>query len=380
MTSTSPDAAKIWRAAKKPLIILAILLAGVLVLVIVRGDQGAREELHPDSYAPDGGRALAQVLRQQGVRVDQVDTFTEAEAESAEGATLLITKPDLLPPERLLELRDRTERLVLAGAQGPGVGALLPGTEVAGVSEVQDRQPECPLSAAVAAAEATSGGVRYQPGDGVLSCYPDDGAGTLVQRFGGPDTTVTLLGTPAPLTNARLDEAGNAALGMRLLGAGDRLVWYVPSATDTALRGDEKSFAELVPDGLKFGLVQLFVAAVVLALWRARRLGRVVHERLPVVVRAAETVEGRARLYRRSGATVHVAGTLRQAARARLAPRLGLAPDAEPPALISALAARTGRPGAQLHALLYGPPPDADPALVRLADELDRLEKEVDDR
>ncbi|MBN6036770.1 DUF4350 domain-containing protein [Amycolatopsis sp. 195334CR] len=378
MTSTSPDAAKVWRAAKKPLIILAILLAGVLVLIIVRGDQGAREELHPDSYAPDGGRALAQVLRQQGVRVDQVDAFTEAEA--AQNATVLITRPDLLPPERLLRLRDQAKHLVLVGAQGPGVAAVLPGTEVAGVSEVENRQPECPLSAAVAAAEATSGGVRYQPGDGVLSCYPDDGAGTLVQRFGGPDTTVTLLGTPAPLTNERLDEAGNAALGLRLLGTGDRLVWYVPSPTDAALRGDEKSVAELVPDGLKFGLVQLFIAAVVLALWRARRLGRVVHEKLPVVVRAAETVEGRARLYRRSGATAHVAGTLRQATRARLAPRLGLAPDAEPPALIGALAARTGRPGAHLHALLHGPPPDSDPALVRLADELDRLEKEVDDR
>ncbi|AXB47185.1 DUF4350 domain-containing protein [Amycolatopsis albispora] len=378
MTSTSPDAAKLWRAAKKPLIILAILLAGVLVLVLVRGDQGAREELHPDSYAPDGGRALAEVLREQGVRVDQVDTF--GEAESADGETLLITRPDLLPPERLVELRDQVERLVLVGAQGPGVGAVLPGTQVAGIAEVDNRQPECPLAAAVAAAEATSGGVRYQPGDGVLSCYPVDGAGTLVQRFGGPETTVTLLGTPAPLTNERLDEAGNAALGLRLLGAGERLVWYVPSATDPALRGDERTFTELVPDGVKFGLVQLFIAAVVLALWRARRLGRVVHEPLPVVVRAAETVEGRARLYRRSGATAHAAGTLRQAARARLAPRLGLAPDAEPPALIGALATRTGRPGAHLHDLLYGPPPEADPALVRLADELDRLEKEVDDR
>ncbi|GAB2753821.1 DUF4350 domain-containing protein [Amycolatopsis magusensis] len=378
MTSISPSAEKLWRAAKKPLIILAVLLAGVLALVIIRGDEGAREELHPDSYAPDGGRALAQLLRAQGVRVDQVDTFDEA--RSATGATLLIARPDLLPPERLVELRDRARQLVLVGAQGPAVGAVLPGTEVAGITEVQNRQPECPLSAAVAAAEATSGGVRYEPGDGVLSCYPDGEAGTLVQRFGGPLTTVTLLGTPAPLTNARLAEAGNAALGMRVLGANERLVWYLPSATDSALRGDEKSFTELVPAGLKFGLVQLFVAAVVLALWRARRLGRVVHEPLPVVVRAAETVEGRARLYRRSGAAAHAAGTLRHAARTRLAPRVGLAPDVEPPALIGALAARTGRPGAQVHALLYGPPPDHDPALVRLADELDRLEKEVDDR
>ncbi len=58
--------------------------------------------------------------------------------------------------------------------------------------------------------------------------------------------------------------------------------------------------------------IQLGVALLLAALWRARRLGPLVTERLPVVVRASETVEGHARLYRSRRARDRVAATLRQ--------------------------------------------------------------------
>ena len=123
--------------------------------------------------------------------------------------------------------------------------------------------------------------------------------------------------------------------------------------------------------------MQLAVAVLLLALWRARRLGPVVVEPLPVVVRAAETVEGRARLYRRSGARGHGS---RGAARRRPGPAgtaLGLPRRAEPPAVVAAVAGRSGRTGPDVAALLYGAAPADDGALVRLADDLDALEREV---
>ena len=85
------------------------------------------------------------------------------------------------------------------------------------------------------------------------------------------------------------------------------------------------------------------MAVVVLALWRARRLGRVVEEPLPVVVRAAETVEGRGRLYRAAGARDRAAEALRRGARDRLVPRLGLPAGADREALVGTVAVRTGR-------------------------------------
>ena len=139
----------------------------------------------------------------------------------------------------------------------------------------------------------------------------------------------------------------------------------------------ERSFIDLVPRGWLFGAVEIGVAAVFFALWRARRLGPVVAEPLPVVVRAAETVEGRARLYRRSGSAGHAAAILRQATIDRLRPVLGLGAGAEPAAVAASIAARSGWSTAEVGALLYGPAPGDDASLVRLADELDRLTREV---
>lgn len=83
---------------------------------------------------------------------------------------------------------------------------------------------------------------------------------------------------------------------------------------------DEQSFFDLLPSGWLWGTLQLFVAAALAALWRARRLGPLVPERLPVAIRASETVEGRARLYRKADARDRAALALRSATRIRLAP------------------------------------------------------------
>ncbi len=113
------------------------------------------------------------------------------------------------------------------------------------------------------------------------------------------------------------------------------------------------------------------------ALWRARRLGRVVTEPLPVVVRSAETTRGRGRLYRRSRSYGHAAASLRAGAATRTARRLGLPHSAGAPAVIDALARATGRTPEDVGALLYGPPPTGDAGLTDLARRLDELESEV---
>ena len=65
---------------------------------------------------------------------------------------------------------------------------------------------------------------------------------------------------------------------------------------------------------------------------------------------------------------------LRQAARDRLNPLLGL-PIGEDP--VSEIARRTGRPEAEVRALLHGDRPLDDRGLVNLIDELDAVENEV---
>lgn len=366
MTSISPDTRLVWRATRGPVAVLLGIVAVSVVIVLVRGG-GNVATLDPDSVSPDGSRALARLLTAQGVHVSTVRTAADAERAAA-GATVLVTQPDLVLPQHLRTLRDRAGDLVLIAPGPDSLDAAVPGARFDGTVEIADRTPDCGLVNATASGVATMGGSQYAPA--ATSCYD----ATLVQST-VDDHTVTLLGTGAPLTNDRLDERGNAALTMRLLGRHDRLVWFIPSPSDPALRPGQRPLTELVPDGVRFGLLQLVIAVVLLALWRARRLGPVVTEPLPVVVRAAETVEGRARLYRRAGAADHAAEALRQAARYRLARGLGLPRDTDPSGLVAEIAGRTGRH--DIETLLYGPPATGEAALVALADALDALENEV---
>ncbi|CAM5351498.1 hypothetical protein SALBM217S_07057 [Streptomyces griseoloalbus] len=98
-----------------------------------------------------------------------------------------------------------------------------------------------------------------------------------------------------------------------------------------------------------------------------------------MAIRASETAEGRARLYRKADARDRAALALRSATRTRLAPLVGVSGTQAhtPEALLPALSARLDGDGPSPHPLLFGPPPADDAALIRLADQLDALERQV---
>jgi hypothetical protein len=374
-TSVSPDARRIWRVARVPVALLLVVFAVAVVTVLSRGDQG-HGDLDPGSYDPGGSHAIDAVLTANGVDVQAVHTFDDA-ALAAPGATLLVVDPDLVPPDHLADLLGKAEDVVLVGPGQQALNAVSPALNVVGESEVSVRPPDCQVAAAVAAGSVLLGGIGYRTTNPAAQlCYRDGSAATLVD-VEGPHGHTTVLGGGALLTNARVAENGNAELALRLLGTRSKLIWYVPSTADPALGSPQRSFGELIPRGWVYGAIQVFIAAALFALWRSRRLGPVVVEQLPVVVRAAETTEGRARLYRRSGASEHAAETLREAGRARLRVVLGLPVDAGPDAVAGTAAARVGRPVADVGGLLYGPPVGDDAGLVWLADALDELEQQV---
>lgn len=376
-SSLDPTAGQLWRVAKGPLLVAAIVLLAAVMLAVVAG-QSTRGLLDPRAVDPAGSRALAELLRAEGVDVALVRTAAEAAEAADADSALLVAVPALLQRSQLEAVRGTAADLVLVSPGAEALDVLAPGVEAVGQEDTEPRVPACALSAAVRAGEVDAGGTLYsaqaRAGEEVSLCYAAGGRAPLVQ-VRSAERTVTVLGDPGPLTNEGLDDRGNAALALNLLGANPRLVWYLPSLADAA--AEERSFYDLVPSGLKWGLVQVFVAVVLLALWRARRLGPVVAEPLPVVVRAAETVEGRARLYRRGGARDRAAEILRDAARERVVPLLGLPRRADPAAVVAAIALRTGRAEVDVGALLYGAAPGDDAALVRLADDLDALEREV---
>jgi hypothetical protein len=119
------------------------------------------------------------------------------------------------------------------------------------------------------------------------------------------------------------------------------------------------------------------VIVLAVAGWRGRRLGPVVVEPLPVAVRASETTEGRARIYQRYRTRDRAAEHLRAQTVDVCSSRLGLPTNATTDALVEAVASRTGRRADEVRAVLYGPPPEGDQALVTLGHQLAAIEQEV---
>ncbi|MEW2445945.1 DUF4350 domain-containing protein [Streptomyces parvulus] len=386
-TSVSPTARRLWRRGRGVALALVLLLAGAVAIAVVRsGDHHG--ELDPRSADPSGSRAVAELLADRGVSTRVVTTLDAARAAAGPDTTLLVAVPDLLTERQQTRLHATVTgsggRTVLVAPGGSAVERLVPGvTADPALSFDSTLAPACDLPDARRAGTADTGGLRYSTHLAADACYPNRRLATLLRV---PDTSAqgargdtVVLGARDILVNDRLDDHGNASLALQLLGSRDHLVWYLPSLSDVPDPDEERGFFDLLPSGWLWGTLQLFIAAALAALWRARRLGPLVPEKLPVAIRASETVEGRARLYRKANARDRAATALRSATRTRLAPLVGVPVTQAhtPEALLPALSAHLHGDGQSLHSLLFGPPPGDDAALIALADQLDALESEV---
>ncbi|MEV8014755.1 DUF4350 domain-containing protein [Streptomyces sp. NPDC086554] len=385
-TSVSATPRQLWTRTRGILLALLVLLAAAIAIAAVRsGTQHGR--LDPRSADPYGSRAVAELLADRGVSTRVVTTSEEARSAAGPDTTLLVTSPDLLTDRQQSRLhaatKDSAGRTVLLTPGTPSIDTLAPGVTADSTPSLDSTlSPRCSLPAAQRAGSADVGGLRYDTlAPDADSCYLSDGLPSLLRipaADGDGDTVI--LGAPDILFNDRLDEHGNASLALQLLGSRPHLVWYLPSLSDDAATGaEDRDFFDLIPSGWLWGTLQLTIAAALAALWRARRLGPLVPERLPVAIRASETVEGRARLYRKANARDRAAAALRSATRTRLAPLVGVSPAQAhaPETLLPALTTRLHTPGQDLLPLLFGQPPANDAALIALADQLDALEREV---
>ncbi|MBT2448389.1 DUF4350 domain-containing protein [Streptomyces sp. ISL-43] len=389
----------LWTRARGFLIALAVLLAAGLTLAAL--NSGAKHGyLDPRSADPFGSRAVAELLKTHGVTTRVVTTAEEAADATGPDTTLLVADPDRLGEGKLRAIRSAIDlsggRTVLLAPSTLSLPDLAPGTRTHGGATGPDTNLDpgsCALPAAASAGRApTGGGYRYTTDTpGAVGCYPSAGHPTLlVLPTATPGGDTVLLGSETVFLNKTLAKEGNASLALQLLGSRPHLVWYLPTLADSGpddAEDREEDFLSLIPAGWSWALLQLFVAAAVAALWRARRLGPLVTERLPVLIRASEATEGRARLYRKSDARDRAATVLRAAARERLAALVGVPASQahDPVSLVPAVAARltAGDPAAAAHrsgdpaTLLFGTTPDTDAALVALTDQLDALEREV---
>lgn len=384
-------------ARRRPIAIVAALLFIALVVTLI---WTTRPEdytpLSTENSTPSGTRAVAQILRAQGVDVRQVSTMADARVDAPASTTLVIADTEPLAVYQIDALMDYPGDLVLIDPSQSVVDRVAPALTVEPSLDASPAIADCddPDAMAAQSVRVADQGLAGDPGTDGVVCFPNDYGSHAYASIDDGERRVTLIASWPLVTNEFLADDGNAALALRALGRHESVVWYVgdlfdpstltwsdgdgSSGTDGAAPPTEiEANPDFLPPGTGSAAYLLALTVLLAAWWRARRFGPLVREPLPVVVRASEATRGRARLYRRSRASGRATAALRATAVARMARRLGVPRAAGKAALVPAVARAAQRPEQDVERILYGPPPTDDSTMMSIIQELDTLESEV---
>ncbi|GAA4165486.1 hypothetical protein GCM10022286_28700 [Gryllotalpicola daejeonensis] len=311
------------RASRGRFIIGAIIVVVAILGVLIAGQSAQqRPALDPDSATPTGAKALVSVLRDHGVDVRAASSLDQAGRAAAgvapDDLTIALFDPNgFLAPAKLAADDRLDARTVL-----------------------------------IDPAKSTEKAMRATGRD------------------------VAVISTPTVLENEHIIESDNAGQAIRLLGGTKVLIWYTPSFADLGVSGP-KTIADLTPPWVTPLILLAALVAVAAAIWRGRRFGPLVVEDLPVVVRASESLEGRARLYQRSDARLSALDALRMGAVGRLAKSVGLGSGATVTDVCAAVAAQARLDPGEVRAVLLDAVPRTDAELMDLSRRVAAVEESV---
>jgi len=361
---------------------LILILAASVAITARPSDYTA---LSIENNTDTGSRAVAQILRGQGVTVTQFDTLARVAISDPSTTTLVIASAENLTDAQITSVLDYKGDVLFIGASDVLVAAVDPGLAVTYdfLPETVDAQCSDPDAMAAERMRVEFTGLQRVDDSNAQLCFANrsDVFGmAVVATDNGARTVVT---NPAVYQNSALLTDGNAALALRTAGHHENLAWYVSDFYDeTLLSGsggssDLEINADFMPPGFGTALYALGLAALVGALWKGRRFGPLAVEPLPVVVRASEATRGRARLYRRGRSYGRATAAMRAASARRIGSRLGVPRTTDREGMVAAVQRATGMTGQEIARILYGPPPTSEAEMINVVDQLDELEGKV---
>ncbi len=374
---SGPPGARRRRAPAWAVIAAFLILVGIAAALLSGiGTWTERDRLDPESVGPGGTAALVEILRERGVDVTVTrDRDETMRALDEAPATLVMADSPILSDDALRAIFDAANDVVLIDPRTRGAEMLFPGATASGFAPALTVEPDCQTDAAVRAGSVMPGRLLEPGTSDAVACYPaGDGFGLLTSADG--ESRAAAFDGLDLITNENLAADGNAALALNLMGRLPNLVWYVPSLTDSDV-ATEPTLGELTPGWVTPAIVLLGASVLAAALWRGRRFGPLVLERLPVTARASETMEGRGRLYESSRDALHAADSLRLGTLERLRRALALPPAASATDIADASARLTALPHQDARRLLIEDEPRGERELIALSDGLRALEASV---
>ncbi len=391
-TPTVPE--RLRRARPWLLIAAGAVVIAVTSALLAGGIASANSPyLGVDSARPDGAKAVFTVLGDQGVSTSAATSLEEARSQlrDAEGDTTLVIhdRDGLAVDDLAAQVAELDAERVLLLAPSRGLLEAFDGAIVVGgvgaVGEDGDTVAageECASPLGDLAPDISQRGARlYQLSDEASegsACYAESGRFAYVETELPSGTELAALGATDNLSNGEVLSAANAAMGLAVLGETQSLVWYVPGVADAeAVFGAQPSLSTYVPPWLTPTILIALASLLGVMVWRGRRFGPLVEERLPVIVEASETMQGRGRLYAQQRARLRALDNLRIGTTTRLARTLGLSRASHVQEIITSSAAILGANRAAVAWTLLDAVPGSEAELLDLSQALLTLERQV---
>lgn len=377
----------------KPLAAVFAILTCFAIYLVNAGSNSNDRLLDTSSVENQGAAGYIHLLKARGYDVNVVRnglTIESALNQAGEDTTVMVS-PDAAVYGRLGRSLQRTKagRVVL----------LAPSQQILSAAKVEadrlDRQaavststrPECSseLTAPVREVPASLGATSYEAETATTVCFPTVPAVQGVFRggllvFDKPNQTTIVLGTVHPLTNSYLATKDSAALGLSLVKGTKKIVWIDPKLADFQNNTpNQQKPSNDMPSQLSWmnslKWWALFLIAMV-GLWQGRRLGRIVTEYLPVMVKSSETARGLGRMYSGSKSYERSLELLQSAASVRISKLLGVHPSSTQQDLIAIIAQALGRNETEVSSILCRKAKSAADLVAGTAN-LDSLEHQV---
>ncbi len=346
----------------------------ILLFAVPNGGDGNTESYSVNSAEPDGLKAMVLMEDQLGVKVQEGTSLS-----SSNDVALLLN--DILTRDQqqqlsrwvnaggvLISADPSSDLNPVMGADSPPVQTreLVPNCSSPFVDGVERIRPVDDRSYSLFATDSEATTCFVGRGRGAFMAVSKEGLGTIVQ-----------LGGPEIFTNGQLGDVDNSVLIANLLASGSNGGVVALKPDLTAAPSGDKTIGDLISDGVKQGIWQLAVAAVVLAFWRSRRLGKPVHEPQPVELPGSALVVARGDLLQHAKQAGGAARAMRADLKRTLAELMGLSSNVAPEIVAQLVSQRTGIDERRLLSVLLDGPVPSDETLLALAQAIEDVKREV---
>jgi hypothetical protein len=368
---------KAWlKQHRRPLIKWTVIMLVLFLLAVpLVNSDNSPAPFDPKSTHPDGSKAFVMLMQQAGAQ------FSVGDAPG-NGTAVLIQ--DTLSVEEAKRIRSWVEgggRLIVADPTSS-----LTAATVTSSSSVRSKvlTPQCNASYVAGVRKIrpnTSANYEQfeRDADAVNSCFPYRNGYFLSEHEEGAGSVIDI-GSPDLFSNQDLANYDNAVLITNLVqpAPGKNIVWLQTNGeVSSSDSSGGSTLSQLLPDHVKEAFLQLIVAALVLILWRGRRLGKPVDEDPLVAIPASQLVVASGNLLETAGLRDDAAAMMRRHARQAFVQLLGVDANVSDVALMQIIHDRTNIAADRIEAVMVTMPAADDAQLITLAQQIEYLYTEA---